>query len=388
MSSTTATTFKVSDKTPEKHYSVRNSEKPPFADAGENLITELRQYQKNNCTEILQSTNFPTSAIPRSNGFVNTVVDCYNNHHNLIVRPDDIWAAIMIQFSSYVNKHAEEFRGKFVDFEGKRELQVTFPGSLRNAPYDLGVKLLTKEIDRNLIDPEVKKWILPSFSTTTDNDLVSIGVVFMATMKKYFDYKMCLMCGIPNVTLEGTVEDWENIHNRLGKLKEYNLAKWYDMLEPVMKQFVDAKRGKVDLDFWQRICHYQSGGSGPSHLSGWITVFCVFDKDGNWQENRPEQDWGDHFFGQPDEETRKRIEEAKLWRASLTKWPRIESDDVPTGIVEVDVKIDDNGAEYNSVMFAGHVATEVKDDGCTLQPTLGWAMALKSDEIVGDDNQE
>ncbi|CAL8089663.1 unnamed protein product [Orchesella dallaii] len=349
MSSTTSTTFKVSDKTPEKHFSASNSEKPPFVDVGKNLITGLSQYHKNNCTEILQSTNFPTSAIPRNNGFVNTVVDCYNSHHNLIVRPDDIWAAIMIQFSFYVNKHAEEFRGKFVDFEGKRELQVTFPGSLRNAPYDLGVKLLTKEIDRNLIDPEVKKWILPSFSTTTDNDLVSIGVVFMATMKKYFDYKECLMCGIPNVTLEGTVADWENIHNRLEKLKEYKLVKWYDLLEPVMKQFVNAKRGTVDLDFWQRICHYESGGSGPDYLSGWITVFCVFDQDGNLQ-------------------------------ASLTKWPRIESDDVPTGIVEVNIKINDNGAEYNSVMFAGHVASEVKDDGCTLQPTLGWAMTLKSDE--------
>ncbi|CAL8089654.1 unnamed protein product [Orchesella dallaii] len=382
MSSTTATTFKVADKTPEKHASTCNSKKSV---AGENVIARLKQYRKNHCKEILQSTNFPTSAIPRSNGFVNTVVDCYNNHHNLIVRPDDMWAAIMTQFSFYINKHAEEFRGKFVDFEGTRKLEVRFPGSLRNAPYDLGVKLLTKEIDRNLIDPEVKKWILPSFSTTTDNDLVSIGVVFMATMKKYFDYKMCLDCGIPNITLEGTVKDWENIHNRLGKLKEYNLAKWYDLLEPVMKQFVNAKRGTVDLDFWQRICDYQRGGSGPDYLSGWITVFCVFDKDGNWQENRPEQDWGRKRM--PDEETRKRIGEAKLWRESLTKWPRIESDDIPTGILEVDVKINDNGAEYNSVMFAGHIATEVKDDGCTLQPTLGWAMALRSDETVDDDNQ-
>ncbi|CAL8070651.1 unnamed protein product [Orchesella dallaii] len=371
MSSATATTFKVSDKTPKKYISACNSRKPPFADAGKNLIAGLRQYQKNNCIEILQSTNFPTSAIPRKNGFVNTVVDCYNSHHNLIVRPDDIWATIMIQFSFYINKHAEEFRGKFVDFEGKRELQVTFPGSLRNAPYDLGVKLLTKEIDRNLIDPEVKKWILPSFSTTTDNDLVSIGVVFMATMKKYFDYKMRLSCGIPNVTLEGTVEDWENIHNRLEKLKEYNLAKWYDMLEPVLKQFVEAKRGTADLDFWQRICHSKGGGSGPSYLSGWITVFCVFDVEGNWQGNIPKPDM-------VDEETSKRVKKAEMWKPSLRKWPIIEFGNVPTGIVEVDVKINDNGAEYNSIMFAGHVATEVKDDGCTLQPTLGWAMALKS----------
>ncbi|ODM90613.1 hypothetical protein Ocin01_16066 [Orchesella cincta] len=350
MSSQTATTFRVSDKTPEKHYSTQN--KVNTGDR-ENLIKQLTQYNRNHCTEVLQSTNFPVWAIPSNNGFVDTVVECYNRHHNLVIRPDDIWATIMTQFSFYINNHAEEFRGKFVDFEGKRELQVSFPGSLRNAPYDLGVKLLTKEIDRNLIDPEVKKWIMPSFSTTTDNDVVSIGVVFMASMKKYFDYKMGLLCGIPNVTLEGAVDDWENIHSRLEKLKEYKLDNWYDMLEPIMKQFVDAKNGKVDLDFWQRICHYSGGGSGPRYLSGWLTAFCVFDKDGNWQGSRME--------------------------SSTEKWLKIDTNAIPSGIVEVDVKINDNGAEYNTIMFAGHVATEVKDDGCTLQPTLGWAIALKSD---------
>lgn len=142
---------------------------------------------------------------------------------------------------------------------------------------------MSKEIDRNLLDPEVKQWILPNFSTTTDNDLVTVGVVFMATMKKYFTYGFQLLCGIPNVTLEGTFEDWENIHSRLEKLKEYKLERWYNMLEPVVKQFVNAKQGKVDVDFWQRIAHNEGGGSGPRYISGWVTVFCVFDKDGNWQ---------------------------------------------------------------------------------------------------------
>lgn len=61
----------------------------------------------------------------------------------------------------------------------------------------------------------------------------------------------------------------------------------------------------------------------------------------------------------------------------LKKWLRIETDDIPTGIVEVTVKIDDNGNEYNSVMFAGHMGAEIKNEGDTLQPTLGWAIALK-----------
>ncbi len=56
---------------------------------------------------------------------------------------------------------------------------------------------------------------------------------------------------------------------------------------------------------------------------------------------------------------------------------RIDIDKIPTGIVEVDVKIDDNGVKYNSVMLAGHMGAEIKNGGDTVQPALGWVMALK-----------
>jgi len=290
------------------------------------------------------------------NGFVNTVFSCYNTHHNLILRPDDVWTAIMVQFSFYVNKEAEKFRGKFVNFEDKKKLTVEIPGyTLRTAPYSLFVKLMTKEIDRNLVDPDVKAWILPSFSTTTDDDLVTCGVVFMATMKKYFDYGFSFLCGIPNVTLEGTVEDWENILVRLEKLNEYGLEWWYDLLKPIVEELVKSRKGEPDIDFWQKICHHISGGSGPSYLTGWIAAFCVFDVEGNKQ-------------GEYDD------------KRGLDKgpWPLIDTADIPTGSVEVDVEITDfDETKYHSVMFAGHMAQEIREGGFTLKPVSGWAMCLK-----------
>lgn len=38
--------------------------------------------------------------------------------------------------------------------------------------------------------------------------------------------------------------------------------------------------------------------------------------------------------------------------------------------------VDDDGVEHKSLMIAGHMGAEVKEDGKTLQPTLGWAIAL------------
>ena len=50
--------------------------------------------------EILQSsfgaaTTNHTTLIPRSNGFVDTVIDAYSNHRALVIRPDDVWITIL-----------------------------------------------------------------------------------------------------------------------------------------------------------------------------------------------------------------------------------------------------------------------------------------------------
>ena len=40
---------------------------------------------------------------PQRNGFVHTLLECYNEHRALTIRPDDIWLAILTQFSCFVN---------------------------------------------------------------------------------------------------------------------------------------------------------------------------------------------------------------------------------------------------------------------------------------------
>lgn len=67
---------------------------------------------------------------PTNTGLVGTVVEAYNMHQNLQLRPDDIWIAILCQFSAYVNGRAEELRSKFVAHEGQKELIVNGVGNI------------------------------------------------------------------------------------------------------------------------------------------------------------------------------------------------------------------------------------------------------------------
>jgi hypothetical protein len=56
-------------------------------------------------------------------------------------------------------------------------------------------------IAKNVIDPELRTWIMPAFSTTMNSDKVVAAILIMGAMQQYFQFKFKLICGIPSVTL-------------------------------------------------------------------------------------------------------------------------------------------------------------------------------------------
>jgi len=297
------------------------------------------------------------------NGLIDAILQSYNNHHKLVLRPDDFWITILTQFSFYVNAHPEDLRSKFVNFEGKKELEVYADGTLHTAPYDELVDLMSREIQKNLTDPEIRDWVQPGFTTTTKTDQMVSSVILMATMQKYFDYKFCLCCGLPEVTLLGTVEDWQKLQQKVQKLAQYDLknqemTEWLKLLNPVLDEMIKSVSGQPDLEFWNLVCHHTSTGSGPTYLSGWITAFLVFDTDGKWISHQTK---------------------LKTWSGGEIDghgYPIIDCDDVPVGFCEVPVLVDDNGTPYKTKMFAGSFGAEVKGDNDTLQPRSDWCLVI------------
>ncbi|KAJ3043465.1 hypothetical protein HDU99_009975 [Rhizoclosmatium hyalinum] len=170
------------------------------------------------------------------------------------------------------------------------------------------------------------------------------------------------MCGIPNVTILGTIQDWEDIQQRVKKLDEYGpaCAKWSTMLSKILNELVNAARGTVNVEFFQRICHYTATGSGPSYISGWLSAFAVFTEKGVWQGN---------------------VFTVKTWIGQTIEgleYPVINVDDIPAGYATVPVKVDDNGIEYKCTMFVGHTGFDVVNK-TGVQPKLTWAMVVNGD---------
>ncbi|EQC31918.1 hypothetical protein SDRG_10435 [Saprolegnia diclina VS20] len=309
-------------------------------------VRSLLEYTKQDCESILQSSPLEDAIVHSESGFVFGAIQAYNQHHNLSIRPDDVWLAITIQFGLYVNGHAEDLRHLFVRHEGQKELTVKMSGSMRSIEVaDLAAQML-QQMDTHLADPALRAWLLPCFSTTTEDDKIVGSIVLMAAMKKYFTYKACLACGIPFVTLLGTVQDWEDIRARVDKLAAYGdrMTEWSAMLAPIFDQFVLAAKGQPDVGFWSRICHEFGGHSGPRYIGGWLSVFCVFDQVGRWQG----------------ENSAINMLDGKL-RSRLKEFPTVSMDDIPPGYLTVDVAIDDNGEMYNALFFGGHMSFGFED---------------------------
>ncbi|KAN0003940.1 hypothetical protein ACTFIZ_010105 [Dictyostelium cf. discoideum] len=302
---------------------------------------------------ILKSSFTKQSKYIGINSFIVSAIKAYSHHHHLIIRVDDIWMAILNQFSIYVNSNAERLREKFVNFNGKKTLTVISNEPILSAPLDQLTIKMAENIKSNIIDPSIRDWIIGDFSTTTENDRVVYSASLMSTFKSYFDYRYMTFCGLPSVTLQGSTEDWINLKQRIERLIEFDNAKssemkeWVSMLRPIIDQFISTSMGKPNIEWWNQIADKKQS-SASINLTGWITVFCVYDKNGKWIANKKD--------------------------TSNSQWLRINFDSIPLGYLSTPITlIDFDRQEYKCDLLSGHMTINIDlNDKTILKPSLDW----------------
>ncbi|PWW74890.1 hypothetical protein C7212DRAFT_324972 [Tuber magnatum] len=332
----------------------------------------------------LDTQNSPI--IPYGNGLVNGVIRAFQQDLHLVLRPDDIWLSILTQFSMFVNGNAEHLRTQFVSHRGKKELIVDArPYSLCDIDMGKFAQAMTVLIQENVVDPQLRELIMPSFSTTTDEDKSVAAVVMMGTLQRYFDYGIVCGCGFPSVTLQGEQSDWEEILHKVQRLPKYGpqTTEWVRLLTPIIEHMIASfvQPASPDIkNFWLRACHSigQGGSAGPRTLSGWITAFCFFQGNGQRTEEYSDEQLGRSWGGIS-------IAERKRLVLGDVVYPIIEPSSIVKGVVTVPVKIKDHGAglEYETTMVAGSVGmTASAANGGrhlnTVQPRSGWWMLQDS----------
>lgn len=308
--------------------------------------------------------------------FLQGMYRAYAEHRPFVLSPDMIWLLISQGFATHVDIHAEELRSQIVDHSEKISL-IIMDNRIRiddpNAPWE---KLFPQFADsmRAYTKNGIIDLLTADFSTTTPTSRIASQITVMKAMENYFEYiYIYAICGIPEVTLLGTPEDWQKILDKTRQLARYNLSWWVDEMVPVLEKIVETSKGKIDRDFWRSMFKIHDTGpigcspssaNGKRYFDGWIVKFFPYDNEGNRNDLHQIED-------------------------------RIE---LPDEIVKTDLKyqiILPNGAILTIPLelWAGFIGLEQDPATFALTPTIGWMIRKKEQDqkmvqqMLSDPNQ-
>ena len=307
---------------------------------------------------IIAKSEAPDSLVNfNANSFFYGMYEAYATHRPFVLSPDMIWLLISQGFARHINADPEAMRSYFVDFSDKMTLIVNVKESLDspNISWEKVISQFTKQIGKNVGD-DITKLLSCEFSTTTSIEETASQITIMESMKPYFQFVVIrIICGIPEITLQGTPDDWQKVLDKTRLLKRYELDWWISDLEPILEEFIKASNGNIDTEFWMDMFKYHTleQYGAPDIIDGWIVKFFPYDKNGK----------------------RNNLQELR------------GGNNLPEEIVKVDFKFIDTSndtiVEIPMEIWAGFIGLEQNNKNFALTPKIGWMIKKKDIENIG-----
>jgi len=309
--------------------------------SGDSLLCKLRAWEGDSPNgeeerEILYS-NVPEEAEIYHLGLLGYLSHCYARHHAAVITPDMVWYTVLAEMAAMVKAAPEDYRDLFTDSPDKKDLIVTsgYECSENGTPI-LNMRefaaLLSEAVPGGIED-----YLIP-FSTTNEIASFCQQAAFMDAVSPFYNYMM-MMCGIPEVHIEGTLDDWQRMQMAVETLiqKMPGEVGWLSKVLVVVAAFTHQLQGVVLAD-WSRMFYAEECGSGgEEYLHGWIL---------NLFRERPKM-------------------------PTLDNWP--------THISVVDYKVLDLNGETPYTCKAGLFSSQLQDN--LLVPSFGYVIAEgKTDE--------
>lgn len=172
------------------------------------------------------------------NNFINAFLSAYNYHKTIVLRPDDIKLQILTIISICISNNSDKYRNYFVNHDVKKNLIVRSPVFSAEYISNKFAELLTD----NIKDRRFAMHYTNRFTTTNQTISIVNNITLMNTLKDYFSFNMILCCGIPEIILEGTAEDWIKLNETYMYFKsvfgDSELKDWFRQFDKIMNLFM------------------------------------------------------------------------------------------------------------------------------------------------------
>ena len=133
------------------------------------------------------------------------------------------------------------------------------------------IREVSKQIARNLDNPEYIQIMEADFSQSTPTQKIVNDIMLLNSFQKYFEYEVMYMCGIPGLVLLGDKRDWSSMLDKLHRLQVFlspveeilGLAHWFQTCKKVLQKLLETFEGNPDCDWWSNIITFKEPfGSG------------------------------------------------------------------------------------------------------------------------------
>lgn len=307
--------------------------------------TDVFNYSKANIEKL---SELPDSLVTMGeHPFLTGILTAYREHRPFVLSPDIVWLLISQGFSRHISNNAEEFRKDIVNFNDKKTLTI-IANDIELGNKKSNWEAVFPQFINQISDytgKELTSVLTADFTTTTPTTKIVSEITIMETVKVYFNYKIIMAgCGIPKITIEGTVQDWENVLSKTKYISKYKLSWWTNELEPIINQIIETKKGNFKKSFWMNLVKAHTGKKygSPTAIDGWIIKFFPYTKEGKKTKLKP-----------------------------ITR-----INDIAPELVKVPFVLQDatKNKTYNMEFWAGFVGLTQNMSDYTLKPEIGWGI--------------
>lgn len=217
-------------------------------------------------------------------GFLSYLALCWSKEFGCVINPGVLYNCFLTCFARKVLQNPDMYKYLFSNSDTK--VEVEFVGDAFD--YEKLINVLRRSVANNDFLACV---VDTNFASDIENAGKIRSMIFANAGVPFFNYS-CSKCGIPSVTVEGSVEDWKKLIECIRQFAQFapktdasyvkdNHNKWVKECLSTVQNIVTHAFGEADKkrdEFFSNIFHYGKNGfkrSGQDDkiVSGWAKVF-------------------------------------------------------------------------------------------------------------------
>ncbi|CAI2358647.1 Domain of unknown function (DUF4419)-containing protein [uncultured virus] len=211
-------------------------------------------------------------------GLMQTVFIAWANECKFQLSPDMLFYTIISEIASQIRQHAQEYKSIFTSNSSNDK-------TIADINANLSIEAVIKRLESLIVNVDLLNVITKTPFTTAPSHFNQVTGISLANIASpYYEYRST-KCGIPQLRLAGTDDDWIKLQQSIDKLIEIfpMLQDYLTRVVDVVKSITIARQAHDTAFFANMFTYYKNPGCMSGHepvvTDGWLKQFYYKPRD-------------------------------------------------------------------------------------------------------------